>query len=390
VLGRLQGAAAPELTLVVGGTNGKGSCTAYLSAMLAGVGYRVGTYTSPHLLRYHERIRIAGHDIDDEALLAAFAAVEEARGGVPLTYFEYGTLAALEAFAAAGCTARVLEVGLGGRLDAVNAVEPDGSLVVTVALDHMDWLGPDRESIGREKAGIFRAGRPAVCADSDPPRSLLAYAETLGTPVLRIGRDFRGTATASGWRYESASTVLDGLPPLPLSGEFQFDNAAASLALLEAVLGVARLPALAQGLPAARLAGRFQRHQDRGVEWVLDVAHNPAAAQALAHGLARQPATGRTRCVFGILETKDASGVLAALRDCVDEWLLVPTDSARALPPSRLRELLADQDLSATTSFGDVTSACRAASLASRPGDRVLVAGSFHTVGPALRYLGLS
>lgn len=389
MLARLPGAEAPALTLVVGGTNGKGSCTAYLSAMLASAGYRVGTYTSPHLLRYHERIRIDGRDIDDTALLAAFAAVEAVRHGVPLTYFEYGTLAALAAFAAARCDARVLEVGLGGRLDAVNAVEPQASLVVTVALDHTDWLGPDRESIGREKAGIFRSGRPAVCADPDPPRSLLEHAESIGAPLRRIGRDFRAVPVAAGWRYESTTTVLEGLPPPPLSGAFQFANAAASLALLEACLGPERLPTLARGLSGARLAGRFQCHRDGEVDWLLDVAHNPAAAAALAGSLAARPVSGITRCVFGILDTKDVAGVLEELCPHVDEWLLVPTDSPRAVTGERLLALLATRGARAVL-HADVQAGCQMARAVSRPGDRVLVAGSFHTVGPALRYLGLS
>ena len=227
VLGRMAASGTRVLTLLVGGTNGKGSCTAYLSAMLAADGYRVGTYSSPHLLRYHERIRIDGQDIDDASLLAAFGEVESARHGVALTYFEYGTLAALAAFAQAGCTARVLEVGLGGRLDAVNAVEPDGSLVVSVALDHVDWLGPDRESIGFEKAGIFRGGRPAVCADPDPPASLLAHAEAIGARLIRTPGEFRAVVRGHSWRYESAHGVLEGLAMPPLAGRVQLGNAAA-------------------------------------------------------------------------------------------------------------------------------------------------------------------
>jgi len=383
-------AGSRALTLLVGGTNGKGSCSAYLSAMLAADGYHVGTYTSPHLLRYHERIRIDGEEIDDAALLAAFAEVESARDGVALTYFEYGTLAALAAFAQAGCTARVLEVGLGGRLDAVNAVTPDGSLVVSVALDHVDWLGPDRESIGFEKAGIFRSNRPAVCADPEPPASLLAHAGAIGAQLMRMPEDFRAVVVDQTWRYESAHGVLEGLALPPLAGRVQLGNAAASLALLEACLGTQRLPQLARGLGQARLAGRFQVHQAAGVEWVLDVAHNPAAAAALAETLAALPPAARSRCIFGILETKDAAGVLAALTPCVDEWLLVPTDSARALAPAALSQALAQAGGGLASLWPDVASACRAAADEALPGERIVVAGSFHTVGPALEFLGLS
>lgn len=390
VFSRMGAAGSTALTVLVGGTNGKGSCTAYLSAMLAADGYRVGTYSSPHLLRYHERIRIDGNDIDDASLLAAFGEVESARHGVALTYFEYGTLAALAAFAQAGCTARVLEVGLGGRLDAVNAVAPDGSLVVSVALDHVDWLGPDRESIGFEKAGIYRGGRPAVCADPDPPGSLLAHAKAIGAQLIRTPGDFRAVATGPTWRYESAHGVLEGLPMPPLAGRVQLGNAAASLALLEACLGSARLPRLARGLGQARLAGRFQVHRAAGVEWVLDVAHNPAAAAALAETLAGLPPATRRRCIFGILDTKDAPGVLAALAPCVDEWLLVPTDSARALAPAALAEALALAGGGLAGAWPDVASACAAAAGDAREGERIIVAGSFHTVGPALEFLGLS
>ncbi len=390
VLSRMPAAGSPALTLLVGGTNGKGSCTAYLSAMLGEGGFRVGTYSSPHLLRYHERIRIDAHEIDDAGLLAAFAEVEAARNGVALTYFEYGTLAALAAFAQAGCTARVLEVGLGGRLDAVNAVEPDGSLVVSVALDHLDWLGPDRESIGFEKAGIFRAARPAVCADPDPPVSLLAHAQRIGARLIRTPQDYRAVALEQTWRYESAYGALEGLPMPPLAGRVQLGNAAASVALLEACLGSEALPRLTPGLQRARLPGRFQVHRSAGIEWVLDVAHNPAAAAALAETLTAQPGASRTRCIFGILDTKDVVGVLAALRPCIDEWLLVATDSRRALAPTTLAEALAEAGGGRASLWSDVRSACRSAADDALPGERIVVAGSFHTVGPALELLGLS
>jgi len=403
VLARLPLAGPAPLTLLVGGTNGKGSCAAYLSAMLAAGGYSVGTYTSPHLQRYNERIRLRGSDIDDAALLAAFAEVEAARQGVSLTYFEYGTLAAIAAFARAGCNARVMEVGLGGRLDAVNVLEPDGSLVVSVALDHTDWLGPDRESIGREKAGIFRAARPAICADPEPPQSLLGHAAAISATLLRWPQDFRAVDEGATWRYESAHSRLEGLPLPPLFGQVQLRNAAASLALLEACLGPARLPALARGLGQARLDGRYQRQQVGGVEWVLDVAHNPAAALALADTLGAQPRAARVRCVFGILDTKDAHGVIAALSPCVDEWLLAPTESPRAVPAATLAAHFLAADMAAPAAniavsaapdprcsqWPDVTAACAAAARVSRPGDRVIVAGSFHTVAPALRFLGL-
>ncbi len=391
MLSRLPAAGSRALTLLVGGTNGKGSCAAYLAAMLAAGGYRVGRYTSPHLLRYHERVVIDGACIDDAGLLAAFAEVERARGEVPLTYFEYGTLAALSAFAQAGCTAWVLEVGLGGRLDAVNAVTPAGALVASVALDHMDWLGPDRESIGREKAGIFRPDRPAICGDPAPPASLLAQADAIAARLWCLGREYHVRPEADGrWAYESPGGRLAGLPPPPLAGQVQYGNAASAMALLEACLGFARLAELAPALGGARLAARGQRVRQAGVEWWLDVAHNPAAAAALADTLAATPVPGRRLCVFGGLETKDVHGVLAALSPQVDEWLFVPADSPRALTTARLCAALGDVGGGLASAWPSVAEACAAAAERARAGDRVLVAGSFHVAGPAMAWLGLS
>ncbi|TVQ47359.1 MAG: bifunctional folylpolyglutamate synthase/dihydrofolate synthase [Gammaproteobacteria bacterium] len=391
VLSRLPAAGSGALTLLVGGTNGKGSCAAYLAAMLSAGGYRVGLYTSPHLLRYHERVVIDDACIDDAGLLAAFAEVEQARGQVPLTYFEYGTLAALSAFAQAGCTARVLEVGLGGRLDAVNAVSPAGALVASVALDHVDWLGPDRESIGHEKAGIFRAGRPAICGDPAPPSSLLAHARAIDAELWCIGRDYHARAESEGrWCYESPGGRLSGLPAPPLAGQVQYGNAASAMALLEACLGFSRMAELAPALGAARLAARGQRVRQADVEWWLDVAHNPAAAAALADTLAAAPVPGRRLCVFGGLETKDVRGVLGALAAEVDEWLFVPADSPRALTTARLCEALGEVGGGRASAWPGVAEACAAAAERARPGDRVLVAGSFHVAGPAMAWLGLS
>lgn len=391
VLARLPASGSRALTLVVGGTNGKGSCAAYLAAMLAAGGYRVGLYTSPHLLRYHERVVIDGACIDDAGLLAAFTEVEQARGDVPLTYFEYGTLAALSAFAQAGCTARVLEVGLGGRLDAVNAVDPGGALVASVALDHMDWLGPDREAIGREKAGIFRRDRPAICGDPAPPQSLLAHADSLGARLWCLGREFSAVPAAdSRWDYVSPGGRLPGLAPPPLAGRVQYGNAASAMALLEACLGFPRMAALAPALGQARLSARGQRVWQAGVEWWLDVAHNPAAAEALADTLAAAPVSGRQLCVFGGLETKDVTGVLGALAPQIDEWLFLPADSSRALTTARLLEALGGVGGGVASAWPGVAEACAAAAARARPGDRVLVAGSFHVAGPAMAWLGLS
>ncbi len=277
--------ACPVITVT--GTNGKGSTCAMLEAVLRCAGHRTGLYMSPHLLRYNERVRVRGEAQDDAALIRAFNAVEDARGEVPLTYFEYGTLAALWIFARAGIDVAILEVGLGGRLDAVNLVDADVAVVTSVDLDHMDYLGPTREDIGREKAGIFRAGRPAVCAEPDPPRALLAHALVLGTPIVQIGRDYGYVAEDRQWQYWGPGGRRYGLPVPALRGAYQLSNAATVLAVIDLLRDRLHVPAGAvrDGLITVDLPGRFQVLPGRPAI-VLDVAHNPHAARALAATLA--------------------------------------------------------------------------------------------------------
>jgi dihydrofolate synthase/folylpolyglutamate synthase len=379
--------ACPVIT--VAGTNGKGSSVALLEAMLRAAGYRVGVYTSPHLLRYNERIRIDGVAVSDADLCAAFARVDAARGERSLTYFEFGTLAALLLFAAADLQAMVLEVGLGGRLDAVNILDADVALVTAIDIDHSAWLGDDRDSIGREKAGIFRAGRPAVCGDPDPPGSVPAAARALGA-------DWHGRDGAFGYRVGERDWTWWGREreyahlPLPaLVGAHQLDNAAAviqTLLCLEPRLPVARA-ALEQGLREVRLPGRFQRLPGP-VERVLDVAHNPQGARVLAQTLGREAVAGRTRLVLGMLADKDVAAFVTPLAGLVDQWYLGGLDVPRGLDARALRERLPDE-LSAgrVTLAEDVPSAYRGAMAEARPGDRVVVCGSFHTVAGVLAIL---
>jgi dihydrofolate synthase/folylpolyglutamate synthase len=387
VLGRTgwRGPAQPVLT--VGGTNGKGSCVALLDAVLRADGYRVGTYTSPHLRDYRERIRLDGEMVSEEWLIDAFERVGDALAGDSLTFFEYGTLAALLVFERWAADALVLEVGLGGRLDAVNLVDPDVAVVVSVALDHMEWLGPDVESIGREKAGIFRNGRPAICGMAAPPRSVAEVASAVGARLLLRGRDFDAVEQAGGrWDFRDAAGVVAGLPRPALAGAEQVGNAATALAALRRL--APRLPlsrtAIEAGLAGVRLPGRFQRIADAGgVEWVLDVAHNPAAAAALAANLGRNPAAGRTLAVCGMLGDKDVAGVLGALRGRVDRWYAATTDGPRGLTDA----VLARRGLEAGVEMmpaGPVPEALQRARAAAARGDRIVVFGSFHTVGPAL------
>lgn len=385
------GAPAPARHVItVGGTNGKGSCVALLEAILGAAGYRVGCYTSPHLQRYAERIRVDTEPLAEAQVLAALQQAAAARRGTPLTYFELGTLAALQLFAAAGLDVAILEVGLGGRLDAVNIVDADAALVATVDLDHQDWLGQDREAIGREKAGIFRTGRPAICGDSEPPRSLVEAAADLGADLYLQGRDFAVRLVGEQWQWRGRRRDRVALPLPSLRGPHQLDNAAAVLAVLEAL--EATLPvdqrAVREGLLAARLPGRFDVRRVAATTWVLDVAHNPEAARALAANLGAQFVAGRTHAVLGMLRDKDVAGVVRAVADRVDVWHLAGLDDPRGLDT----RALADRVRTALPGvqpllYPDLPGALAAAAAAAGEADRVLVLGSFHTVGSALDWL---
>jgi dihydrofolate synthase/folylpolyglutamate synthase len=375
-----------QRVFTIGGTNGKGSCVATLEALSLATSRCTGAYTSPHLLRYNERVRVDGIEADDAALVSAFEAVDAARGEISLTYFEFGTAAALEIFRRRGVHTAVLEVGLGGRLDAVNAVEPDAAVVTSVGLDHMEWLGPDRESIGREKGGIFRPGKPAVIGDRDPPASLLAAA---GTGALRLGVDFDWVDTPAGWCWQDGTRVLPGLPGAALPASALKDNAACAIAAFLALEPAAMTAGTAgRALGSIRLAGRMQRIPGE-VEWWLDVAHNPDAARVLAQALAAAPVRGRTWCVLGMLADKDAGAVAALLKDSVDGWFLASLPPPRGLAAEAL-EMRIDGTLGGlVTRAESVAAACAAAAAAARPGDRIVVCGSFHTVGPAMEWLGV-
>jgi dihydrofolate synthase/folylpolyglutamate synthase len=389
--------------ITVAGTNGKGSTVAYLESILTRAGYRVGAYSSPHLRCYNERVRVGGQAARDDALCAAFAQVEAARrraGDVALTYFEFGTLAAWQVFAAAGCEALALEVGLGGRLDAVNLYDPDVALVTTVDLDHQDWLGADRECIGREKAGIFRAGRPALCGDADPPQSLVDHAATLSVPLLRMGRDFgflRMEEDRQQWRYwarQGGHVQRRNLAYPGLRGRAQLANATLALAALEALFD--RLPvamqAIREGLTQTALPGRFQvlPKKDGMPTLVLDVAHNPQAMRALAANLAEMDFFEHTYAVLGMLADKDVAGSIAALRGKADHWFLATLEGARGQTATALAKTL--QAVEPGVSFSCHAS-LRMALLAARDrageNDRIAIFGSFHTVAAALEFLAL-
>ena len=382
----LRGPGAPPFPIVtVAGTNGKGSTVAFAQALLTASGVRTGAYTSPHLVAYNERIRIDGRPAPDRAIMAAFDRIDRARGGVTLTYFEFGTLAAIEVFRAFAVEAAVLEVGIGGRLDAVNVFDADVAVVTPVDVDHVRWLGPDRESIGREKAGVFRPGRPAVIADRAPPASLVAAAERIGAPCLRLGRDFDpAPAAEGGWSWRGPSRRIGGLPAPPLAGRFQLDNASAALMALDAA---GRLPAPAaarRGIAATRLAGRFQVLPG-DVPIVLDVAHNPHAARALAATLRASRTPGREIAVAGLLEDKDAAGVVEATADVFDRWYVAQPAGARGGSAESLARIVRARAQGAPVEVcGGVAGALARAREAAAAGDRIVVFGSCYTVGEVL------
>jgi len=373
--------------ITIGGTNGKGSTVAFVEAIARAAGWRVGAYTSPHLLAYNERVRIDGRDVDDAALVAAFEAVETARGQTPLTFFETGTLAALWLFARADLDLAVLEVGLGGRLDAVNIVEPDVSVITTVGLDHQDWLGDDIEAIGLEKAGIARAWKPLVLGDTDPPASVLRHAYRIGAVAVRGGSDFLFAPVGDDrWVWREVGYEVE-LPMPALVAPVQLRNAAVAVAAVRALGRDVEDTALASGIADATLDARLQRFDRGGVEVVVDVAHNPQAAQALADWLQVAPAGGRTVAVFAALADKDVAGVASALAPSIARWHLAGSQGfgARGQDAAALRARLPaglDADLHA-----DVGHALEAAVAAAKPGERVLVLGSFHAAAEALAWL---
>lgn len=366
----------------VGGTNGKGSACAMLEAILDHAGYRVGCYTSPHLIQYNERVRLGRVEASDDDLVRAFAAVEAARGEIALTYFEFGTLAAMWLFIEKRIDAAILEVGLGGRLDAVNAFEPSCALVMSIALDHMDYLGDTREAIAIEKAGIFRRGRPAICADDDPPRALIEQGEATGAELLLIGRDFGCEVDLRQWRYWGPRGERHALPHPALRGDYQVANAAAGLAALDAMRG--RLPVSANdirtGLLTASNPGRFQVLPGRP-SVILDVAHNPAAAAALARNLARMPREGRTFAVFAMLRDKDIDGVIAAVKTQVHEWFVGSLQGERGIEAAALQAALVRAGVvESVSTYDSVAAAYAAACGKAGQNDRIVAFGSFHTV----------
>ena len=387
--------------ITVAGTNGKGSTVAFIDGIARAGGWRVGAYTSPHLLRYNERVRIDGVEASDDALVEAFEAVEAARlerqeTPVPLTYFEFGTLAALWLFERSKLDLAILEVGLGGRLDATNLVDPDVAVITTVDLDHQDWLGEDRETIGLEKAGIARAWTPLVLGEDDPPASVLRHAYAIGASAIRAGCDFLFDAPLSdaqerSWTWREVGLELE-LPLPQLAAPVQLRNAAVAIAALRALDAPFDEDVFAHGVAAARIPARLQRFDAGGAVVLVDVGHNPQAARELAAALRADPVPGRTFAIYAALADKEHAAVVDALAPQVDAWLLAGSTGAgpRGQTADDLAMRVAGTSAAAGARHRDVAEALAAMRARAEADDRILVFGSFHAAAEALRVLNAS
>jgi len=380
--------------VTVGGTNGKGSTVAHLDALLRAAGASTGMFTSPHFIRYNERIRVQGREVEDAELVDAFERIEQARGTTTLTFFEYNALAALLIFADRRVDVAVLEVGLGGRLDAVNLVDADVAIVCSIGFDHRDYLGETLEQIGAEKAGIFRSGRPAVLSTPQMPQSVYSTIQGLGARAVVAERDYSWRLDPSGtkesrWSYRGLRIELNNLPPSALAGSIQYRNAAAAIAAIEALDAgmVLNEPTVDTALRQVRLAGRFQVVTGT-VEWILDIAHNEPAARVFAQHVRERPLRegGRTHAVVGILADKDAREISAALESLVDHWILCSLPGPRGTSAADLAQRV-QLPAGEVTLADSVEAGCEIARGAAVTGDRVIVFGSVYTVGPALQWL---
>jgi dihydrofolate synthase/folylpolyglutamate synthase len=373
-------------TITVAGTNGKGSSVAYLEAIYRAQGYRVGAYTSPHILKYNERIKIDGKPVSDDIICEAFARIESVRGNTSLSYFEFSTLAALDIFCRAGVDVQLLEVGLGGRLDAVNIVDPDVALVTSISIDHVEWLGGTREAIGREKAGIFRTAIPAIIGDPDPPKSLTQSAIDQHALLYCIGKDFGYKKQATGWDWFLGDLHILQLPEPGLKGEHQYRNASAVILAVNKMAEILPVTevAIKQGLEKTQLAGRFQLI-DGEIPVLLDVGHNPEAVKTLAEYVAEVFPDKRIHAVFSMMKDKDIAGVLEIMNHVVYDWFFAPLANPRTATESVMREIFSQSSVDRVSfGFAGFGEAFSAAKNQSREGDLLLVFGSFFLVSECL------
>ncbi len=380
--------------IVVAGTNGKGSTCAFLTQIYVQAGYRVGTLTSPHLIQFNERIAINGKAVDDATIVASFERIEQARGEISLTYFEFNTLAAVDIFQQHQVDVMILEVGLGGRLDAVNIFDADCAIVTSVDLDHQHFLGDTIEQVAFEKAGVYRAGKPAICGQNPPPHSLQQHAHEIGADLLVFKQDFDFTKLDNQqWSFRFSGKFSGSLKtrnrhalPIPaLRGSYQLNNASCALAAIECLHE--RLPvdigAIKRGLLLAENVGRFQVLAGRPIR-VLDVGHNPHAARALRQSLLALPFAQNRMAVFSMLSDKDIDAVLDILKDQFDEWYIAPLHMPRGRDLANLQAAFAQHAITQIKTFDNIETACKAALSAATENDRIVVFGSFHTVAEAM------
>lgn len=376
-------------TIIVAGTNGKGSCIAYLEAIYRAQGYRVGAYTSPHILQYNERIRIDGQAVSDDLICQAFERIDLARNEVSLSYFEFGTLAALDIFWQSELDIQLLEVGLGGRLDAVNIIDSDVSLVTSICVDHIDWLGETREAIAYEKAGIFRKNTPAVIGDINPPDSLIQQAINKGTPLLKINHEFNFQHKAESWEWNCLGDKPQQYASLPqpaLKGEHQYRNASSVLmvvAEMQALLAVSE-QSIHRGLQAIDLKGRFQLIKG-DVPVLLDVAHNPQAVTALFNYLQSEFSDKTIHAVFAMMKDKDIPGVIDIIKPAIKNWFFAPLNNPRAVNEATMKDCFRQCELEHVNfGFEDFSEAYLAAEKKANAGDLILIFGSFFLVSEYL------
>ncbi len=382
----------PDFRIItVAGTNGKGSTVAYADAILTNLGYSTGVYTSPHFIDFNERIVVNSKRVTDQLLCDAFDEIDQVRGDISLTYFEFTTLAAIVSFGRANIDVAVLEVGLGGRLDAVNAWDCDVACISSIAIDHIDWLGDDRELIGREKAGIARKDRPLICGDVDPPASIAEASADAGATLFQRGIDFHVERMGSDqWQYRDA--LQTATLPLPaIEGDWACDNAAVSICAVGQLLGSApSLQSVEQSLQQVTMTGRMQTLELKNTRVILDVAHNRAAAEKLHDYLSEHPVAGITRAVFGCMQDKDITAIVDEMAPVIDHWCIANIDYPRAMDGAEIEREVAKHGAAEAEIFASVIQATTAAIAQSGVADRVVVFGSFHVVGPALEVVSSS
>ena len=375
----------------VAGTNGKGSSVKMLDSILQAAGYKTGCYTSPHLIRYNERVQINGKEVADEEFCNSFNRIDQARGEISLTYFEFGTLAALDIFQRSGVDVAILEVGLGGRLDAVNCIDADAALVTSIDIDHEDWLGSDRDSIGLEKAGIYRSTAPAICSDPNPPESILNYAQSLDINLFLHNKDYYYDVGEDSWSWHSNEITINNLPKPTLYNESQVQNAAGVIMLLSTIRDRLTVDsdAIRKGIQDFKLAGRFQVVPDIA-QIVLDVAHNRQAANLLVKNLKQLPAAAKTHVLVGMLKDKDHLAVFKELSEISDYWHIVTLYDQRGIDSlelaSKLRKIEKNKPIACYNNTAEALSYIRSIV---KPEDRIVVTGSFLTVGAAIGQLNI-